>query len=176
MSVWILLGRREDRVYDLLVSRAPAQYTVHGFTDLFPCRVWIPSKKRFGGQQESWCAVAALKGSLFNEGLVESGCVSVVKQPLDSYYLSAIEFLGQHETGLDRSAVDKDEAESAVTTPTARLNALKLELISEHFEKSGVGGNLDGSMSIVDDEFDSPHHLRPPRSSLRANLVNTSIR
>src|SRR5215510_4127612 len=107
-------------------------------------------------------AVAALRGLLVDEGLLQWMQLVEGAEPLQRGDLVLAELRDRHHAGAHGRAVDEHRAGPALRQAAAELGAVKLEIIAQHVEQRGVRLGVDRAGRPVDLQADGHARLLSP--------------
>src|ERR1039458_2738441 len=146
---------REHRLDDLVVAAAPAQVAAQPLLDLSLGGVRDPPQQVAGGHHLAGGAVAALGGTLLQEGPLQRGQGAVRGQPLDGDELGAVGFGGEHQAGVDDPAVQAHCAGTALPDQAAGLGAGQAQVVAKHAEQGLLRRCLEDAGAPIDRDLDA---------------------
>ncbi len=124
--------RGADRAHDIRITAASAEISRQVFTDLFVCRIRVLFKKRLDREDKARRAVAALRGPLLDERLLNWVKRPALTQSLYGDNLSSFYSCGQQETGANGPPVEQDRAGATGPDTAALPHAPEPELVPEN--------------------------------------------
>ena len=104
------------------------------------------------GDDHAWNAEAALNGAGFDERLLHRIELSVSAQSFDRDDILAIAFDGEHETSVDRTAVQQHRAGAALAFGAAFFRAGQIQLVAQRLEQRVMRLHIERSGCAVDGE------------------------
>jgi hypothetical protein len=159
-------GHRHHRGDDPLVARAPAQVAGQRDADLvLGHRAPLPfTQQRVGGDQEARGAEATLQRVMLGERALQRAELAVGGgQPLDGGDRSPVGLHGEHQTGPDRLAVERDRTRSAHAVLAADVGAGEPGVMADEVREQRA--RLDQAVDGGPVEADGDPHARAPSTA-----------
>src|SRR5216684_178608 len=167
-----LAGRHADRFENVLVTGATASISRDSFANLLVRRLGVLVQQVNGREKKARRAEAALQPVAFREGLLHWMQRAVRRKALHRSDLSAVGHGGEERTRLDRAAVQKHCAGSAIGGIAANVRAGQVQVVAQEFHEQC--SRLDQRLSRLavhantHGYFFNARHIRvpPPRFRL----------
>ncbi len=125
-----------DGLDDFVVAGAAAEVVGEEKADAFFGRVGFFFEQSFGGNDEAWCADAALQGGVFEKGFLDGVEFVAAGDAFDGGDLAALGFDAEDEAGGDEAAIESDGAGAAVAIVAALFGAGHVQGVAEDFKKA----------------------------------------
>src|SRR5258708_5913910 len=138
---------------DAGIRAAAADVPVELAGDVGIAGAGILLQQRHASDDHARCAVAALHGVGFDEGLLQRVQTAVLLDPFDCRDLFALRFAERSDAAPYGRAVQKHGTGAALTFAAAVLGSGKVEFIAEYVEEGAFGIALDAMPGAVDDQF-----------------------
>src|SRR5215831_20145163 len=163
----VRLHHPHDGAYDTVVAAAATQIAGERPANLGFGRLRIALEQVGRRNDHAAGAIAAMRGLLVDEGLLQWMQLVEGAEPLQRGDLVGTEVRDRHHAGAHDRAVDEHRAGAALREPAAELCAVKLEIIAQHIEQRGVRLGLHRAGRPVDLQADGHARL--------LSLLNRSI-
>jgi hypothetical protein len=146
------------------------------------CRARVFIEQGFGGEHDARRAEAALRAAMLDQRLLDRMELSALGHALNGQNVPAWGFLRQHEAGVDRSAVHKDRAGTAVAVAASLLGAGQAQALAQQLQERVARVGEHGVLIAVHPACDEHLHdccrstSSAEQQSARARAVSTAIR
>jgi hypothetical protein len=143
-----------DRVDDVAVARATANYCRHGFANFVSGRCRIHVQKIYGHEQHSRGAEAALERVVFVKRLLQRMQPSILGKSFNRIDLSTIGLYGKHDARTHGLAIEKDCACAADSVFATHVRSGKRKIFPEKIREKLPWLAFSPTAHAVDGEFD----------------------
>ena len=157
-----------DPLANPVVSAAAAEVAGHRVVDVGKRRIRVSFQQRRSGHDLTGLAVAALCDIEFAPGLLQWVQVFVVGgEALDRSNLHATGGGNRCEAGTSGHTVEMHGAGATLANAATVFGPDKIEIITKHPEKGGIGGNIHGPGLAVYVQSEFGHNDRGVRGKTR---------
>src|SRR5207302_1752803 len=127
------------RFKDVYIPAAPANIPVQRFDDLRRVRSRVALEQRYGRQDHSGHAVAALHGAFLDEGFLDRMQFPVLRQSFDGLDFAPSDLRNLCLAGSDRTAIEQHGAGAALAFAAAVFGSREIQVFAQHLEQGAPG-------------------------------------
>src|SRR5262245_54009693 len=161
------LGAGGDRLHDVVVARAAADIALELLADRLVVEIAALAADHIDrGHDHAGRAETALQAVILAEGLLHRMQLAVLREPLDRGDVRALDLPGEDGAGLDRLAVDVDDACATLRGVAPHMGTSQTQALAQVLDQQRAGIRVGGDGFAVHRHRDLGH--RPSSSETGA--------